>query len=194
MAGKHPAIVNGAMLYDTKAMTPLFRLSIGKPGSSFAFEIARKIGFPDKVLEAATGKISSSQLDFELQLAQLEVDKKFIEQKTTDLKVADETLASLIGRYELLLSNLEGRKHEMLKEAKDKARQILDTSNRIIENTIRGIKEHNAEKETTRKLREELTKAGDDLLTQLESAETQPEPTVMIAPAEKSREIPAGTA
>lgn len=192
MAGKHPAIVNGAMLYDTKAMTPLFRLSIGKPGSSFAFEIARKIGFPDKVLEAATGKISSSQLDFELQLAQLEVDKKFIEQKTTDLKVADETLASLIGRYELLLSNLEGRKHEMLKEAKDKARQILDTSNRIIENTIRGIKEHNAEKETTRKLREELTKAGDDLLTQLESAETQPEPTVMIAPAEKSREIPAG--
>ncbi len=192
MAGKHPAIVNGAMLYDTKAMTPLFRLSIGKPGSSFAFEIARKIGFPEKVLEAATGKISSTQLDFELQLAQLEVDKKFIEQKTTDLKVADETLASLVNRYEALLANLEGRRHEMLKEAKNKAQQILENSNRIIENTIRGIKEHNAEKETTRKLREELTKAGDELLSRMEITDALPELPLMTTIAEKSKEIPAG--
>ena len=192
MAGNHPAIVNGAMLYDTKAMTPLFRLSIGKPGSSFAFEIARKIGFPAKVLEAATGKISSSQLDFELQLAQLEVDKKFIDQKTTDLKVADETLASLVSRYELLLTNLENRKQEMLKEAKNKAQQIIDNSNRIIENTIRGIKENNAEKETTRKLREELNKATDELLKQTEITEPEPAPNILVKPEVKSKETPAG--
>lgn len=192
MAGNHPAIVNGAMLYDTKAMTPLFRLSIGKPGSSFAFEIARKIGFPPKVLEAATGKISSSQLDFELQLAQLEVDKKFIDQKTTDLKVADETLASLVNRYELLLTNLENRKQEMLKDAKNKAQQILENSNRIIENTIRGIKENNAEKETTRKLRDELAKAGDELLRQTETEEPQTEPFLIANKEVKSKETPAG--
>ncbi len=168
MAGKHAGIVNGAMLYDTRAMTPLFRLSIGKPGSSFAFEIARKIGFPSDVLESATSKISSTQLDFEKQLAQLEVDKKAIEQKTTDLRVADETLASLVSRYESLLGSLESRKNEILKEARNKARQIIDGSNRLVENTIRSIKENNAEKEVTRKLREELAETGKELLNEAE--------------------------
>ncbi|KAF0197270.1 MAG: DNA mismatch repair protein MutS2 [Bacteroidetes bacterium] len=179
MAGKQPGIVNGAMLYDTKAMTPLFRLSIGKPGSSFAFEIARKIGFPSGVLEAATGKISTSQLDFEHQLAQLEVDKKFIDQKTTELKVADETLASLVGRYEQLLNSLETRKQEILREAKTKAQQILDNSNRIIEKTIREIKENKAEKESTRKLREMLDQSKEEILSQTSDPKPLPEPVLI---------------
>ncbi len=189
MAGKHAGIVNGAMLYDTRAMTPLFRLSIGKPGSSFAFEIARKIGFPSDVLESATSKISSTQLDFEKQLAQLEVDKKAIEQKTTDLRVADETLASLVSRYESLLGNLESRKNEILKEARNKARQIIDGSNRLVENTIRSIKEQNAEKEATRKLREELAETGKELLKEADDdlpLETAP-PTTVIDPEPDTR-------
>ncbi|MBK9358691.1 MAG: Smr/MutS family protein [Bacteroidales bacterium] len=192
MAGKHPGIVNGAMLYDTKAMTPLFRLSIGKPGSSFAFEIARKIGFPAEVLEAATGKISTSQLDFEHQLAQLEVDKKFIDQKTTDLKVADETLASLVSRYEQLLNSLESRKQEILKEAKTKAQQILDNSNRIIENTIREIKENKAEKESTRKLREMLDQSKEEILNQPSEPEFLPEPTLIQKNEVRRPEAPQG--
>jgi DNA mismatch repair protein MutS2 len=179
MAGKHPGIINGAMLYDSKAMTPLFRLSIGKPGSSFAFEIARKIGFPPGVLEAATGKIGSSQLNFEHQLAQLEVDKKYIDQKTTELKAADETLASLVSRYEALLNSLESRKQEILKEAKTKARQILDNSNRIIENTIREIRENKAEKETTRKLREILDLSKEEILSQSSETDPLPEPALI---------------
>lgn len=189
MAGKHAGIVNGAMLYDTRAMTPLFRLSIGKPGSSFAFEIARKIGFPSDVLESATRKISSTQLDFEKQLAQLEVDKKAIEQKTTDLRVADETLASLVSRYESLLGNLESRKNEILKEARNKARQIIDGSNRLVENTIRSIKEQNAEKEATRKLREELAETGKELLKEADDdlpLETAP-PTTVFDPEPDTR-------
>jgi len=189
MAGRQPGIVNGAMLYDTKAMTPLFRLSIGKPGSSFAFEIAKKIGFPSGVLEAATGKISTSQLDFEHQLAQLEVDKKFIDQKTTELKVADETLASLVGRYEHLLNSLETRKQEILKEAKTKAQQILDNSNRIIEKTIREIKENKAEKESTRKLREMLDQSKEEILSQTSDPEPLPEP--VLTPENEVR--PKGT-
>jgi len=190
MAGNHPGIINGAMLYDAKAMTPLFRLSIGKPGSSFAFEIARKIGFPDNVLDSATSKISSSQLNFELQLAQLEVDRKFIEQKKTDLKVADDMLATLINRYETLLSNLEGRKQEVLKEAKTKAQQILEKSNRIIENTIRGIKEGNAEKEITRKLREELSDAREEMMNELEIDEPVVVPVLSTLADEKDKEHP----
>ncbi|MFH1121427.1 MAG: Smr/MutS family protein [Bacteroidota bacterium] len=189
MAGKHPGIVNGAMLYDTVAMTPLFRLSIGKPGSSFAFEIARKIGFPVDVLEAATGKISSSQLDFENQLAQLEVDKKNIDQKKTELRVADETLASLVSRYELLLNNLETRKQEILKEAKARAQLILDNSNKIIENTIRGIKENKAEKESTRNLRELLDQEKEKLLILSENPEPISEPVLSINNNAKENEL-----
>lgn len=165
LADKQPGIFNAAMLYDTQAMSPLFRLSAGKPGSSFAFEIARKIGFPDQVLESASGKVGHSQLDFEKQLAQLEVDKKFIDQKKAELRVADETLASLVNRYELLLGTLESRKQDLIKEAKAKAQQLLDNSNRIIENTIRGIKESNADQETTRNLRGVLAKAKEELLS-----------------------------
>lgn len=192
MAGKHPGIVNGAMLYDTKAMTPLFRLSIGKPGSSFAFEIARKIGFPTNVLESATSKISSSQLNFEHQLAQLEVDKKYIDQKKTDLKVADEMLASLVNRYESLLTSLETRKQEIIKEAKTKAQQLLDNSNKVIENTIRGIKENNAEKELTRKLRDQLVESKVTLLNETEEPEPLPEPILNKEILKASREIPPG--
>lgn len=164
MADKFPGIFNAAMLYDTQAMQPLFKLSPGKPGSSFAFEIARKIGFPDKVLESATSKISRTQLDFENQLAQLEADKKKIDRKTAELKVADETLATLVKRYETLLTNLETQRNQMLKEARVKAQQLLDKSNRLIENTIREIKENKADKEKTKQLRSRLEEAKKELI------------------------------
>lgn len=175
MADKFPGIFNAAMLYDAQAMQPLFKISPGKPGSSFAFEIARKIGFPEAVLAKATSKISQTQLDFEKQLAQLEVDKKNIEQKKLDLKVADETLASLVSRYELLLGNLEGRKQELLKEAKQKAQRLLDNSNKLIENTIRDIKESKAAKESTREIRDKLSREKEVLLESVDNKIKIPE-------------------
>ncbi|HPF65430.1 Smr/MutS family protein [Lentimicrobium sp.] len=184
MADKFQGVFNAAMLYDTQAMQPLFKLSPGKPGSSFAFEIAKKIGFPEKVLINATSKISQSQLDFEKQLAQLEVDKKFIEQKTAELKVADETLSSLVNRYETLLKNLESQRNEMLKEARNKAQQILEQSNRMIENTIRQIKESKADKEKTRALREKLEEEKTGLISDESSLITETK-TFTIAPQDK---------
>ena len=128
-----------------------------------------------------TSKISQSQLDFEKQLAQLEVDKKFIEQKTAELKVADETLSTLVNRYETLLKNLESQRNEMLKGARIKAQQLLDQSNRLIENTIRQIKENKADKEKTRALREKLEEAKTDLISDESTLITETE-TYTIAP------------
>jgi len=168
MAGNNNGIFNAAMLYDSKAMRPLFKLSIGKPGSSFAFEIAQKIGFPYEVLSNATNKIGKGQLDFEKQLAQLEVDKKEIAEKIAGLKVADNMLAGLVQRYQQLLADLESKKHNVINDARLKARQIIDDSNKLIEKTIREIKEKKAEKEPTKQLREELSKSISLLLNQVE--------------------------
>lgn len=165
MPAEHPGIFNAAMLYDTREMRPLFKLSPGKPGSSFAFEIARKIGFPDQVLDAAKSKVGSSQLNFEQQLNQLEVDQKAVQQTRIQLQVADETLASLVQRYEKLLKELETTRQAQIKDAKAKARQLLDNANRLIENTIRDIKENQAEKEITRQLRDELQQKKEALLS-----------------------------
>ncbi len=164
MADRLPGIINAAMLYDTQAMQPLFKLNPGKPGSSFAFEIARKIGFPGKVLENATTKISRTQLDFEQQLAQLEVDKRNIEQKKAELKVADETLASLVGRYETLLNQLETKRQDLLRDARLQARAIIDKSNKLIENTIKEIREQKADKKATREVREKLAETAGTIL------------------------------
>lgn len=192
MADKFPGIFNAAMLYDAHAMQPLFKLSPGKPGSSFAFEIARKIGFPEAVLTIATSKISQTQLDFEKQLAQLEVDKKRIDQQKIDLKVADETLASLVSRYESLLGSLESRKQELLKDAKQKAQQLLDKSNKLIENTVREIKESNADKQTTRELREKLTLEKEELFREANKKKVIPETFIQKQPKPANPEKPKG--
>lgn len=190
MPGEHPGIFNAAMLYDSREMRPLFKLSPGKPGSSFAFEIARKIGFPDQVLNEAKSKVGSSQMNFEHQLNQLEVDQKEVQQTKVQLKIADETLASLVQRYEKLLKELETNRQAQLKEAKIKARQLLDNANRLIENTIRDIKENQAEKEATRQLREELQQKKDALLREQEQDEISV-PELLVPKAEKTgrREI-----
>lgn len=164
LAGNDVGLFNAAMLYDTRAMKPLFKLSIGKPGSSFAFEIAQKIGFPEEVVNNAASKVGSSQLDFEKQLAQLEVDKKQITQKTAELKVADETLAELVQKYQKLLNDLELKKNAVIKDARLRAQQLVDDSNKIIEKTIREIKEHKAEKQITKQLRGDLVNDTDALL------------------------------
>lgn len=165
LAGNEEGLFNAAMLYDTRAMKPLFKLSIGKPGSSFAFEIANKIGFPQDVVNNASSKIGSSQLDFEKQLAQLEVDKKQIAQKTAELKVADDMLAHLVTKYEGLLNDLESKKNVVIKDARQRAQQLVDSSNRLIEKTIRDIREHQAEKEVTKQLRDEFVSSIEELMT-----------------------------
>ena len=158
MSGKHPGIINGAMLFDTREMQPLFMLQTGKPGSSFAFEIARKTGFPEKVLALAALKTGKKQLDFDQQLQQLEIEKNDLTKKQNEVFVADDLLKDLIDRYKEKILVLEKERKEIIGEAKSYADQIIIDANSRIEKTIKEIKEAQAEKEKTKKLRDNLKK------------------------------------
>ncbi len=156
LAGKIDGVINGSMLFDTNTMSPLYKLKIGKPGSSFAFEIAEKIGLQPFILIKAKEKVDKALLDFEHQLQQLEVDKEQIKSKQKELEVADEFLSELINKYTLLNEKLEKNKKNILKQAKEEALELINQSNKVIENAVRMIKESNADKEVTKQAREKI--------------------------------------
>jgi DNA mismatch repair protein MutS2 len=164
--------INGAMLFDVKELKPLYQLKIGKPGSSFAFEIARKIGFPQDVLNRAKKKSGGKHLRFDTQLQQLEADKILIEKKQEEISAADERLSQLITRYRQLTEQLEKEKKQILQQAKAEALEILQQSNREIENTIKQIKEVQADKEKTRELRRRLAQSKEKLEKSLSVTES----------------------
>jgi len=159
-------MVNGAMLFDTRKLQPLYKLVTGRPGSSFTIEIARKIGFSKKLLEKIEAKADRRQLDFEEQIQQLEVDKKALEKKQQQFQLMDEHLAETLEKYQSLYTSLQKEKKSILAAANKEAKQILKQSNRLIENTIREIKEQEAEKSKTRELREKV-KGEIDRLSEL---------------------------
>jgi len=136
-------------------------LQTGKPGSSFAFEIARKIGFPESLLDSAATISGQSHLDFDQQLQQLEVEKKALTKKQTELRLADQLLNEVIEKYKRLLKQLEDRRKVMLADAGREAKALIDKANRQIELTIKEIKEAQAEKEKTKALRQELKSSRD---------------------------------
>ena len=156
LSGKENGIVNGAMLFDTKIMEPLYKLKIGKPGSSFAFEIARKIGFPGRILKNAEKKTGKKQLDFDEQLQQLEIEKIILEKKQQEFRVADDFLSEIIEKYEKLTEDIASKKIEIINKAEREAVELIDSSNKLIENTIREIREAQADKEKTKMLRKKL--------------------------------------
>ena len=156
LADNHKGIVNGAMLFDTRYLQPLYVMMTGKPGSSFAFEIAKKIGFPEEILNEAAEIGGKEHLDFEQQLQQLEIEKKEVRKKEYELKVADNLLNEVVNKYKNLLSDLEKKKNTLLKEANKEAQSLIDKANAKIERTIREIKEAQAEKERTKELRQDL--------------------------------------
>ena len=156
LAGRTEGIVNGAMLFDSKKLQPLYILATGKPGSSFTFEIASRIGFPQDVIEAAKNKTGKSQLDFEQQLQEVETEKLRLEKKLKEFQVADEFLGELIEKYETMKSDLERSRREILEKARQEARDLLDQSNRVIENTVRQIRESQAAKEQTKAARAQV--------------------------------------
>lgn len=175
MAGKHQGIVNGSMLFDSKNIRPLFKLKTGTPGSSFAFEIAKSIGLPETLLKQAAGKAGTQDLDFDIQLQDLDVRKGELDEKEKTLRHADDFLAGIIDKYEKLRDDLESRKNQILIDARREAKEILAGSNRIIEKTIREIKEAQAEKEKTKEVRRELTEF---VKKQKEVLEETPQPII----------------
>ncbi len=171
LADRMPGIVNGAMLFDTEAMRPLYRLAVGHPGSSFAFEIAESIGFPKEVLDKAGEKVGREQLNFEHQLQQLEIDKREIARQKEELRVADEFLGEVTQKYQRLNDSLQARRHEIIGSARREAQQILTDANRTVERTISDIKSAKAEKEATQAARAKLTEAAEQVEKEIRKAD-----------------------
>jgi DNA mismatch repair protein MutS2 len=172
MAGRVPGIVNGAMLFDTNNMQPLYKLRAGKPGSSFAFEIAGKTGLPELLLQRAMEMVGKAHYEFETQIQSLELEKEEMERKQQEMKVADAFLAEMIEKYSGLYQKLDESRKEILITAKREAKQIVEQSNRLIEKTIREIREAGAEKLEVKRVREELQHT----LVKLEQEEITPMP------------------
>ena len=166
LADNHPGIVNGAMLFDTRYLQPLYVMMIGKPGSSFAFEIAKKIGFPNEILDSAAEISGREHLDFDQQLQQLEIEKKEVRKKEYELKVADKLLDEVVTKYKSQLADIEKNRKTLLREASKEAQEIIDRANAKIEKTIREIKEAQAEKVRTKELREELKEMKQNLVNE----------------------------
>jgi DNA mismatch repair protein MutS2 len=149
-------IVNGAMLYDRQHLQPLFQLSIGNPGSSFAIEIARKIGLPEDLIAEAADKVGAEHLDYDKHLQDIVRDKRYWENKRQQIRQKEKKLEETLEKYEAELSSIDRQRKEITTKAKDEARNLLSDANAKIENTIRQIKEADAEKVRTQAVRKEL--------------------------------------
>ena len=155
-ANRAEGVVNGAMRYDTTRLEPLFQLEIGKPGSSFALEIARKIGLNNAVLEQAKEYVGVEQVEYEKMLNDLESERNRYRDLTQSLAAKEKRISRTAQEYEELRDHVKGEKKDILNQAKREAKQILQDANQTIEKTIRTIKEQNAEKEATRQARRTL--------------------------------------
>ena len=156
-------IINGAMSFDVKNIKPLFKLETGKPGSSFAIEIARSIGLPEQIIRSASEKAGSDHVNIERQLRQIARDKRYWEEKRDRIRIAEKHAGELAEKYEKELEQLKADRGRVVKEAREKARQVLDETNRLVEATIREIRESQAEKEATRLSRKKLEEFRDTL-------------------------------
>lgn len=155
-ASNHDGVANGAMMFDVQHIRPLFRLEIGKPGSSFAIEIARKIGLPETIIHSASEKAGNDHINIEKQLREIARDKHYWEQKRDRIRLTDRKVEELEQNYSELLTKIRAERQEILRKAKLEAQELVAEANRQIENTIKTIREAQAEKELTRLARREL--------------------------------------
>ena len=155
-ASDTPGLINGAMLFDTQKIKPLYKLSVGKPGSSFAIDIARNIGLPDEILKKASEKVGDHYINYEKHLREIIRDKKYLEEKRQRIRKVEKTLDDLYAKYSSELEDIQSEKKQILIQARNEAQNLVKEANRNIERTIREIKESNAQKEKTREVREEL--------------------------------------
>lgn len=169
-------IVNGAMLYDRHLMKPLFQLSVGNPGSSFAVEIARKIGIPADVIDEAESIVGSDYINMDKYLLDIARDKKYWENKRQDIRIERKKLESLVARYENDIERLKIERNLILKEAKTEAKEIISSSNASIENAIHEIKKAQAEKERTKEIRKQI----EELKTRLANDNTDSESSAKL--------------
>ena len=152
-AEQTPGVVNGAMLYDRGAMRPLFQLSIGQAGSSFAIEIARQTGLGESIIQYATDLVGEEHIDYDKQLQDIARDKRYWENKRQSIRQKEKDLEAKIADYEARLSGVKQQKKAILDAAREQAAELLQQSNATIERTIREIKEAKADKQKTKEAR-----------------------------------------
>lgn len=155
-ADSHEGVVNGSMLYDRQQMQALFRLEMGHPGSSFAIEIARKIGIPESVIAKASEIVGQDYINADKYLLDIVRDKRYWENKRQSIHQREKEMERTLSQYEAEIAELQKKRKEIISSAKQQAEEILNESNALVENTIREIKEAQAEKQRTREVRQEL--------------------------------------
>lgn len=162
-AGNTPGLLNASMLFDNRKLRPLYQLEMGKPGSSYAFEIARKIGLPEPVLKTAREKAGAGQNKLDRLLIELEREKKTLLDQRREIRQKEEQLNRMVSENTALKQHFEENRKKLLREAKEEARDIISSANKLVENTIRQIKQSEADKEQTREARLKLKEAGVEL-------------------------------
>ena len=155
-SGQDTGAVNGAMQFDAAKIQPLFKLDIGLPGNSFAFELARKMGLPENIVKDAETRAGEEFVGMERNLRKIVRNRRALDEKLQKIKNTDKTLDSITERYQKELEGIKQTKKEILDQAKKEAREIVQGANKTVENTIRTIKEAQAEKEKTSEARKNL--------------------------------------
>lgn len=188
-ADSQPGFINGAMLYDRQKFRPLFQLSIGHPGSSFAIEIARSIGLPSEVIEEAKNIVGSDYVNMDKYLLDIARDRRYWENKRLSIKEKEHKVEVALEAAEKMARELKENRSTLIRQARDEAKEIVSTANARIERTIHDIKRAQAEKEQTRKVRSEL----EDYKKQLdenESASALPKQLREIEKARRKKKTP----
>ena len=155
-AAAETGVTNGAMAFDTQGIAPLFKLEIGLPGNSFAFELARKMGLPEAIVKDAEERAGEEYVGIERNLRKIARNRKALDEKLQKIKNTDKALESIADKYQKELLDIKQQKKDILDEAKREAESIVKGANRQVENTIRAIKEAQAGKEETKEARKEL--------------------------------------
>ena len=149
-------VMNGAMMFDVKNIAPLFKLEMGLPGNSFAFELARKMGLPEQIIKDAENRAGEEFVGIERNLRKIARNRKALDEKLEKIKHTDRTLENITDKYQKELQQIKQMKKEILDAAKKEAESIIKGANKQVENTIKTIKESQAEKSTTQVARKEL--------------------------------------
>ncbi len=155
-ADKTPGLINGAMRFDGEKLEPMYELDMGRPGSSFAFEIAAKINLPKIVIDRAKEKLGTQAVNFEKLLKELDIEKRVFSEKNTEIGINQRKLAQQLAEYTALKTKLDNEQKQLLNDAKQKAKALVQEANQRIESTIREIKENKADRETTKQVRQQL--------------------------------------
>ncbi len=172
-AASTKGIINGAMLYDSQNMKPLFRLEIGKPGSSFAFEIAQQIGLPSTILEQAKEQVGSDYIKFDKHLREISRDKRYWERKRASIRQQEKQLEKLLDDYHKRVAGFEKDKKQKLKEVQSESELLLSQINKRIENTIQAIKAAQAEKEKAKEERKRIQDFADETRKKIKQKSTE---------------------